>query len=390
MTILINSAVSADTWSAALIFLIWIYGIHWIASAPWGVKTVVILRRSLIDTFRVFVSALPLLLAIVHCAFVRSVSCGSSKTVSSLSHIFYDFSFVSHNIVNNGFISSPHPSSAGNCAEFEWFWMFLAFAFRLFLLPCVIAAIVLQMFCPDKDSFSPIKGLAHIEVSWRTMASFTDARGLYYFIPWFRWSWVLLRRALRRWATSPEDASIQARRAVALSFEQRRPPPPFEPEEEDQYVFESDVLVGMGSTLRALARIEAHFMHRVDCLELTIQNACEKLIDSAEILRARSQRTCIIDWDEGPLYQSAVLTDADIIRGELVLEYQQNKAKFDLHLALPPRRFNGMSKAVQELSKATRRFGNATDAFKNAKGVGGAETSFRRKNGAINLPGTLY
>ena len=58
---LINAAVSADTWSAALIFLAWIYGIHWVASAPWGVKSVVIIRRSLVDIFRVFASALPLL-----------------------------------------------------------------------------------------------------------------------------------------------------------------------------------------------------------------------------------------------------------------------------------------------------------------------------------------
>jgi len=387
---LINAAVGADTWSAALIFLVWIYGIHWVASAPWGVQSVVIIRRSLVDIFRVFASALPLLLAIVHCAFVRNVSCGSSKSVSSLSHVIYDFSVVSHATVINGFVASPPLASAGNCLEFEWFWMFFAFTFRFVLLPCVIAAIILQLLCPDKDSFSPIKGLAYNEVRWRTMATFTDARGLFYSMPWFRWPLVLLRRALRRWATSPEDASIQARRAVALSFELRRPPSPFKPEEEEQYVFESDVLVGMGSTLRALARIEARIVHRVDCLELTIQNACEKLIDSAEILRAHSLRSGKMNLDERPAYPSAVLTDSDIIRGELTLEYQQNKAKFDLHLVLPPRRFTGMSKAVQELSKATKRFGNAADAFQNAKGLGGSETSFRRKSGAINLPGSLY
>ena len=110
-----------------------------------------------------------------------------------------------------------------------------------------------------------------------------------------------------------DDASIQARRAVALSFEHHRPPSPFEPK--DLFVFENDVLVRMGSALRALARIEAHVMHCVDYLELTVQDACETLIDSAELLRAHSLRAGKVYTDEGPAYPSAVLTGADIIRG---------------------------------------------------------------------------
>ena len=71
----------------------------------------------------------------------------------------------------------------------------------------------------------------------------------------------------------------------------------------------------MGSALRALARIEAHVMHCVDYLELTVQDACETLIDSAELLRAHSLRAGKVYTDEGPAYPSAVLTGADIIRG---------------------------------------------------------------------------
>jgi hypothetical protein len=246
------------------------------------------------------------------------------------------------------------------------------------------------MFCPFKDSFSPVNGLAHSEIRWRTMESFADIRGQFYFIPWFRWPLTLLRRALRTWATSPEAASLQARRDVALSFEQRRPPSPFEVEEEEQYVVQSEVLLGMGSTLRALARAEARVMHRVDRIEETVQTACEKLLKSAEALHAHSRRAVKGITGEGPAFPSAVLTDADIVRGELTLEYRQNKAKFDVHLAVPLRRFHGISKAVYELGKATERFGNATDAYKGAQGLAGSETSFRRKSGAINLPGSLY
>jgi hypothetical protein len=387
---LMTSAISADTWSASLIFLVWIYGIHWVASASWGVKTIVIFRRSLVDIFRLFVSALPLFFAVVHCAFIQNVSCGSSRAIPSLSHVLYDFGLISSSIFDTGFTASPIPASIGDCIEFQWFWMFLAFAFRFIFLPCVIAAIVLQMFCPFKDSFSPVNGLADPEVRWRTMESFANIRGQFYFIPWFRWPIALFRRGLRNWATSPEAASLQARRAVALSFEHRRPPSPFEPEEEDDFAAKSEVLVGMGSTLRALVRAEAHLMRRVDDIEQTVQTACEKLLLSAEALRSYSQRAGKFSAGEGPAYPSAVLTDADIIRGELTLEYQRNKSKFDVHLALPLRRFHGISKAVHELGKATERFGNATDALKSAKGLAASETSFRRKSGAINLPGSLY
>jgi hypothetical protein len=387
---LMSSAVAADTWSAALIFLVWLYGIHWVASASWGVKTVVIMRRSLIDVFRLLVSALPLILGVVHCAFVRNVSCGSSRALPSFSHVLYDFGLISSSVVDQGFVASPIPASIGECSEFPLFWMLVAFVFRLLFLPCVIAAIVLQMFCPLKDSFSPVNGLVDPEVRWRSMESFADIRGAYYVIPWFRWPLALLRRALRSWATSPEAARLQARRDVALSFEQRRPPSPFELEEEEQYVVQREVLVGMGSTLRALARAEAHMLHRIDSIEQTVQTACEKLLQSAEALRAHSLCTGIISTDQGPMYPSAVLTDADIIRGELTLEYQRNKAKFDVHLALPLRRFYGISKAVNALGMATERFGKATDAFKSSKGAASSEVSFRRKSGAINLPGSLY
>ena len=390
VTKLMIAAVRADTWSAALIFFVWMYGIHWVASAPWGVKTVVIMRRSLVDMFRIFVSALPLIAAVVHCAFVRNVSCGSSRSVSSLSHVLYDLSFVSSSIVDKNSIASLVQDSTSFCHDFQWFWMFVAFVFRLLLLPCFTAATALQMFCPLKGPFSPIYGLADPEVRWRTLGSFTAARGQYYFIPWFRWPQALLQRALRSWATSPDDASLYARRAVALSLENRRPPPsPFEQQEEEQFVSKSEVLVGMGSTLRALARIDARFMHRVDIIEQTIQSACEKLLESAELLRAHSVRPGKHLTIEEPRFPSAVLTDADIIRGELTLEYFQNKSKFDVQLALPYRRFNGMSKSVHELGKATERFCRATDAFKSAKGLAKADASFRRKGGIFNLPGSL-
>ena len=52
--------------------------------------------------------------------------------------------------------------------------------------------------------------------------------------------------------------------AAALLLEHRRQPSLFEPRKEELCVFENDVLVMMGSALRALARIEAHVMHRVD------------------------------------------------------------------------------------------------------------------------------
>ncbi len=387
---LMSSAVSADTWSAALIFLLWMYGIHWVASASWGVKTVVIMRRSLIDMFRLFVSVLPLILGVVHCAFIQNVSCGSSRALPSLSHVLYDFGFVSSSVVEKGFVASPIPASIGECSEFTWFWMFIAFAFRLLFLPCVVAAIIIQMCCPFKDSFSPVNGLVDPEVRWRSMESVADIRGAFYFFPWFRWPLALLRRALRSWATSPEAARLQARRDIALSFEQRRPPSPFELEEDEQYVVQREVLAGMGSTLRALARAEVHMMNRIDSIEQTVQTACEKLLHSAEVLRAHSLRVGKSSTNEGPVYPSAVLTDADIIRGELTLEYQRNKSKFDVHLALPLRRFHGISKAVNALGMATERFGNATDAFKSSKGAASSEVSFRRKSGAINLPGSLY
>jgi hypothetical protein len=387
---LMSSAVSVDTWSAALIFFVWIYGIHWVAGASWGVKTVVIMRRSLIDIFRVFLSSLPLILAILHCALFLDISCGSSSALPSLSHVLYDFGLVSASVLNQGFSTFPLAASTGSCSEFQWFWMFVTSAFRLLLLPCVISAIVIQMFCPLKDSFSPINGLADAEVRWRAMDSFTDVRAHFFLTPWFRWPLALLRRAIRKWATSPEAANLQARRAVAQSFENRRPPSPFESEEEEQSVSKKEVLVGMGSTLRALARTEARFMHRVDSIEQTMQTACNKLLECAEALRDQSIGVERIFTVEAPMYPSAVLTDADILRGELTLEYLQNKAKFDVHLALPPRRFQGISKAVHELGRATQRFGNATDAFKCSMGFESTDASFRRKSETIHLPGSLY
>ncbi len=389
-TMLMSSAVGADSWSAVLIFLVWTYGIHWVASASWGVKTVVIIRRSLIDIFRVFMSALPLILATIHCAFVQNISCGSSRALPFLSHVLHDFGLVSSSTLDTGFVASSAPASSTYCSEFQWFWIFVSLVFRLLLLPCVISGIVLQMFCPSKDPFSPVNGLAHYEVQYRTMAFFTDVRGQYYFAPWFCWPLTLLRRALRNWATSPSASSLQARRAVALSFENRRPPSPFELEEDEQYLSKNEVLVGMGSTLRSLARTEARFMRRVDSIEQTVLTACEKMLESAEALRTNLTRGAKFIAVDGPSHPSAVLTDADIIRGELTLEYQRNKAKFDVHLALPSRRFHGFSKAVHELGRATERFGNVTDAFKGSIGVGSTEVSFRRKSGIINLPGSLY
>jgi hypothetical protein len=384
-----SAASDADSWSAALIFLVWAYGIHFVASAHWGVKIAVIIRRSVVDVFRVFASALPLILATVHCAFVRNISCGSSRALPSLSHILYDFGLISSSILDKGFVAHPLPASAGSCHEFQGFWMFVAFVFRLILLPCVFSAIVLQMFCPLKDSFSPINGLAHPEVRWRTMASFTDVHGQHYFIPWFRWPLTLLRRALRNWTISSDATRLQARRAVALSFQHRRPPSPFECEEEERYLSKNEVLVGMGSTLRSLARTEVNFMRRLDSIEHTVLSACDMLLESAESLRAHSKRAGKLIVVEGPSYPSAVLTDNDVIRGELTLEYLRNKAKFNVHLALPPRRFHGFSKAVRELAMATERFGNATDAFKGSIGIESRDVNFRRKSRMVNLPGSL-
>jgi hypothetical protein len=389
-TTLISLASSADTWSAALVFGVWMYGIHWVASAVWGVKTVVVLRRSFIDTFRVFVSALPLLLGIVHSALAQDASCFASAAVSSLSYMLYDFSVVSTSLIDKGSIEPAPPASDAHCPEFQVLWIISALVFRLFLLPCVFAAIVLQMRCPPKDAFSPITGLADPEVRWRRMSEFTGVHGLYYFAPWFRWPLTLFRRALRKWAATPEATSLHARRAVALAAQRRRPPSPFVEEEQDQHVLASEVLAGMGSTIRALARTEAHFMHRVDSMEQTIQAACEKLLQSAESFCAHSQRLGKGSSEAGPMYPSAVLTDADIIRGELALEYKQNKAKFTTQLAIPPRRFRDISKAVYELGRATERFGNATDALKVSRGIGGTDTRFRRKREVVTLPGSLY
>lgn len=91
-------------------------------------------------------------------------------------------------------------------------------------------------------------------------------------------------------------------------------------------MFENDVLVMMGSVLRALARIEAHGMHRVDRPEPNIQDACEKSTDSAELNRPHSLCVGRVFKDDGPACPSAaVLIDADNTRASLLLNINKTR-----------------------------------------------------------------